>query len=825
MEPKPKKIKIPVFIVILFFIFIIVVSWGIVSWNKSISAGIVVEDKAVLSIAKDSPAANAGIQVGDSVVAINGVPAGDAKGLIEQALTLEAGDTLIYQTKRDEQEVFYSIHLETLPKTNRRVTDIIFAVFYGLLFLLIGFLVYWKKPTDRRAVVFCWMSTVAAIFFSLEPTAASQLANNLDIPSFASFALNAKSIFIRYFLFLLLELLTLHLAFVFPKDRPIIEHRPYFFTWIYALAVLLQLATAYIQQPVLLEVLWLLNLYVILPLSICITLLDNLGASRIEERKQIRWPLWGTLLAAIGPLTISSLIATVKENLARNHGFMIMLTVDFRFVKFFYLLIPLTFAFAILKYRLMDIDLIIKKTLVYSAVTGIILLLYLVLVAGLGGILVQYVAIKNQWVIIFSTLFVALVFVPLRNRTQNFIDRRFYRKKYDYPQVLKQLSSEAHEAADQQTLLKLIVENLQQTLPNRATVIFLKSPSDQTFWAKEKIGLPDELLGQLKFEPSSRLVTGINEVLQPRQSDLPEEEWQKLQKIRAALLVPVKTKNETTGFISLGRKLSDQEFDDDDQGYLLGAAEQLAIGIEHVRLREQEKEFEQAREIQQRLLPRVIPQIQGFEIAAAWQPARAVSGDYYDVLKFSDSKLGLCIADVVGKGMPAALLMSNLQAAVKAFASEGTSPKQLCEQVNRFLKSNIAAHQFITFFYCLLDAKRKSLTYARAGHNPPLLISKDGSHRRLENGGLALGIIGEAVFEQEEVALASGDRVLLFTDGVTEAMNADSEEFGEPRLIELLGNNLQVRPDELQKKVIEAVTEFCRGDFQDDVTLITISVE
>src|SRR5262249_9054855 len=147
----------------------------------------------------------------------------------------------------------------------------------------------------------------------------------------------------------------------------------------------------------------------------------------------------------------------------------------------------------------------------------------------------------------------------------------------------------------------------------------------------------------------------------------------------------------------------------EDIDFLTSVADPIAVAIDNLRLHEQEEDFEKAREIQLGLLPKQIPQIPGYEIAGSWEPMRAVGGDYFDVLKFNDSKLALCIADVVGKGMPAALLMSNLQAAVKAFASDSTAPRELCEKVNRVICSNISPGKFITFFYCLLDAEKKRL--------------------------------------------------------------------------------------------------------------------
>ncbi len=241
--------------------------------------------------------------------------------------------------------------------------------------------------------------------------------------------------------------------------------------------------------------------------------------------------------------------------------------------------------------------------------------------------------------------------------------------------------------------------------------------------------------------------------------------------------------------------------------------------------RKLEEELAEAREIQQGLLPKMMPRLRGFEIAHAWQPAQAVSGDYFDVRTFSERHAALCIADVVGKGMPAALLMSNVQAAVKASASETITPRQLCERVNQVMCGNTAGHKFITFFYGLLDAQRKKLTYANAGHNPPMLARRDGACLRLTEGGAVLGIFAEWKYEQGEIELRSGDRLLLYTDGVTEARNSDGEEFGEERLLEVLAAHRRLSATRLQERIMAAVTEFSGGHFHDDATLMVMAVE
>jgi serine phosphatase RsbU (regulator of sigma subunit) len=546
--------------------------------------------------------------------------------------------------------------------------------------------------------------------------------------------------------------------------------------------------------------------------------------SGVEEKRQVRWPLLAAIIAIGSPVALGIVWLAHYFIFRREPDALLMMLGDLC-KNGIYLFIPIAFAFAILKYRLMDIDLIIKKTIIYSAVTGLIVLLFLGLVGGLGGFLVQYAGLQNQWMIVFSTLVVALIFVPVRNRVQDFVDRRFFRKKYDYPTVLKTLSREISQAVDQHAMLKLVVEQLQPALQNRSVVIFSRGTYDRAYVATAKVGLPDEIIGQLKFEVDSRLLTMMLSTFEVHPQDLPEAEKHTLRKAGSAFIVPVKLKNELIAFISLGTKLSDEDYDAEDKDFLTSVAEQMAISFDRIRLREQERDFEKAREIQQGLLPKQIPQLPGYEIACAWQPARAVAGDYYDVIKLSENALGICIADVVGKGMPAALLMSNLQAIVRAMASENMPPKQLCEKVGRVVSSNMTPDKFITFFYCLLDAKNKKLVYTNAGHNRPILIHQDGSWIELKEGGLALGISRERTYEQGETELKSGARLLLFTDGVTEAMNAEGDEFGETRLLELLGGNRKLSAVELQKSVMAAVADFTGGAFQDDVTMLVIGVD
>lgn len=250
-----------------------------------------------------------------------------------------------------------------------------------------------------------------------------------------------------------------------------------------------------------------------------------------------------------------------------------------------------------------------------------------------------------------------------------------------------------------------------------------------------------------------------------------------------------------------------------------------------------EREIDEALTIQKGLLPVRIPQIPGYQISAVWQPARRVGGDYYDVLEFGRESLGICIADVAGKGLAAAMLMSNLQAAVRGLTTANTPPGELCERLNALVSRNMASDRFITLFYAHLDGPNHRLCYTNAGHNPPILVHADGACERLRHGGGVLGTFESQTFGVGVKELVSGDRIVLFTDGVTEACRPEQsglqfpsgkqeeEEFGEGRLLELLAAHRQESAEQLQRAVIHSVGEYCGGRWNDDATLIVIAVE
>jgi len=235
-----------------------------------------------------------------------------------------------------------------------------------------------------------------------------------------------------------------------------------------------------------------------------------------------------------------------------------------------------------------------------------------------------------------------------------------------------------------------------------------------------------------------------------------------------------------------------------------------------------DEELQEARQIQDSLLPTELPQVAGYEVAAMTQPLRFVGGDYYSVVRISDRYTAFCIADVAGKGLPAALLMSSLQAALQPLISQSLAPRELCRRLNRILCDLTPVGKFISFFYAVLDNFENRLTYCNAGHNPPLLVRSDGQSVELKSTGAVLGQFPYWVYEQSELQMKSGDRLLLFTDGLVEACNPSDEPFGEHNVIRIARENAASRAADLMALLINAASQHTDGHFQDDASLIVL---
>ena len=239
-----------------------------------------------------------------------------------------------------------------------------------------------------------------------------------------------------------------------------------------------------------------------------------------------------------------------------------------------------------------------------------------------------------------------------------------------------------------------------------------------------------------------------------------------------------------------------------------------------------EKEMEIGRGIQQSFLPEAPPKVEGFEIAALNSPALEVGGDFYDFIPVSLDKWGLVIADVSGKGVPAALFMALSRTLIRSNAVDNPTVSEAIIKANKMIAEEDRANMFVTLFYGVLDVKKKAITYVNAGHNPPIVLGrKGGDIVMLAAKGIALGIMPDIVLEEKEVPLREGDIAILFTDGVTEAINRKEEQFGQERLVKLIEESYALSAQEIVKKIEQEVTTFSEGQSQfDDLTLMAVKV-
>ena len=300
------------------------------------------------------------------------------------------------------------------------------------------------------------------------------------------------------------------------------------------------------------------------------------------------------------------------------------------------------------------------------------------------------------------------------------------------------------------------------------------------------------------------------------------------------LIVPLGGQHEVLGFIALADKESRDgllNFTKEDERLLLNFATQAGVSIENAKFYKEslekekmEKELQVAATIQQNILPKAPPKIPGLEIAAITIPSRFVGGDHYYFHKRENNYL-FSIADVSGKGIPAALLVSTLHATQNAVTEDEWDLIRIVRRISKSIYSSSLSNKFITYFLIHYCQETKKIVTVNAGHNYPLLISKDGSLRKLQKGGLVLGLLPDVNYENEETQLEPGDLLVTFTDGVNEAMNLDEEEFGDDRLEELLINNRHKSAQEVFDIVMDAINDFTEGAPQhDDITLVVYKV-
>jgi hypothetical protein len=556
--------------------------------------------------------------------------------------------------------------------------------------------------------------------------------------------------------------------------------------------------------------------FLIVPLAVMVALLRSYRESPFTERQQLRWPLWALGINTVGGVTIGLGSLALSMMLPPSAAIDVEWVASLLSIPL-YLCLPIGFAIGIVRYRLMDLDFVLRKTWIYFGVTALMVVAYVAVVGGLGGWIVQSLGVTSTWVTVFGTLAVATLFVPARNRVQGLIDRRFYRSRYEVGESLRRLGEAYASAGDARDLARATVEELHRALRVRGAQVLVPDGSGR--------GLVPCVDAGGATDPAPVGLRAVTAALADRgaRPGIPEPLAVVARRTGAVAVAPIRRRGELLGVLLVGPKLSDEGFEAADLDYLDAVAGQLGAALSSLESPVQDRELREAREIQAALLPKTLPALPGIAMAARWLPARRVAGDYYDVFTLDDGRAAFCIADVSGKGMPAALLMSNLQATVKTFAAGTATAAELCARVNRVMASHLAPGRFITMFFGLLGRDR-DLHYTNAGHNPPILLRADGTALSLDRGGPLLGAFPEARYEQAVITLEPGDRLALFTDGVVEAMNDAGELYGDERMVEALRRHAVADAETLERHLLEDVTAFCAGEFQDDATVLVVTI-
>ncbi|MBN1997217.1 SpoIIE family protein phosphatase [candidate division KSB1 bacterium] len=300
--------------------------------------------------------------------------------------------------------------------------------------------------------------------------------------------------------------------------------------------------------------------------------------------------------------------------------------------------------------------------------------------------------------------------------------------------------------------------------------------------------------------------------------------------LHSVLCVPMTLNGRLMGLVSCFNKKSPEGFDGQDQRLLCIIATQSAQIIENARLRQKEEdlirveeELRLACEIQTGLLPKSTPELKGYDVTGISLPARIVGGDYFDYILIDEFHYAFCLGDISGKGLPAAVLMANLQATIKGLVMSDPQPDRCLARANTILFRNTSPNRFATMFYGVLNLKTNQILYSNAGHNRPILVSSSGHITELQSAGLALGFLENTPYSTDLARLDKGDSLVIYSDGVTEAMNPDEEEYGEERLYQLIQSVYDEPARNIQDKLIESVKTFTQGHPQsDDITLVVI---
>ncbi len=510
------------------------------------------------------------------------------------------------------------------------------------------------------------------------------------------------------------------------------------------------------------------------------------------------------------------------------------------YLGFSLLLVPASFALAIMRYGALDTAFVVRIGLVYGLVTLAIVAAYVVAVAGLGHLITQTYGLDELPVMVLAIAGCSLAVLPLRRAIQRWVDSMFYPARRADREALARLARELSDQMDQTAAHELLLARLHALYrPGHVALMLAENDFPAPLRCVHALAGGKVRPVDCALAPDGALPGFLNRIRRPvyreeYEDALPahshdDETRTVLDDLGAVLLVPLVTGNALQGMIVLGAKRSGDLYSQTDLTNLGPLALQAAPALRSLRLyreslrqRQLETELGVAREIQSQLLPTAPLDTARFSIAGHMEPCTEIGGDYFDYFLLDDGTLGLAIADVAGKGIPASLLMTTVRVTFRAEALPGRAPDAVVGALNRSLSQLLASDQFVSFFYGIFDPETRQITYSNAGMDPPLLLRADGSREVLRKGGPVLGVAPDHTYRRGTVRLEPGDLLLAYTDGITEQTAPDGEFFDLPRLEALANQARNLSPRDLCVRIFGAVAAFGGPEASDDETAMVL---
>ena len=510
-----------------------------------------------------------------------------------------------------------------------------------------------------------------------------------------------------------------------------------------------------------------------------------------------------------------------------------MLAVVFFCIALALLPTPISFLYAFQKYRLLEVELRLRRGTRFALTAGVMVLVFFSALYAASGLVINTLNVQNRAGALAVALLLALGSAPVQRRAQRFIERRFFPERQQLNTMLRETLASSALMPDRASLWDRLETDLRRAMPIVSATPVLRDPRDPSFHLSGGAVTPFDPDGALALELVRRgRPILVDELLANGRVSisLSEERW--LRERRVALLLPMIVHSRLTGLLAITFAAEREDLAPEDLSVLASVVSQLALQSENLRLIEEnlekrrlEEQLAMARAVQERFLPGTLPESPGLELAARFRSSLEVAGDYYDVLPLAGGRTLLAVADVAGKGAGAALIMANVQASLRSMTRAGVELPEMVAAINEAIRASTSPEQFVTFFAAIYDPAARQLVSINAGHNPPRLLRTNGDVKPLIDGGPALGVLPCDHYTVERVPVAPGDVLIAFTDGVSEAIDASGAEFGEDHIVDLARPLCAGGAEAIADTIDRAVTTFHgSASFEDDFTLLVAKI-